>query len=605
MKALRILPQEERREFPQYYLEYEVNKIFDLHRVDSEYRYAQFEVCRSTHYGHYACTTAMNREFRNLLTKRNPSFANPIKAAEWIVEKIRDNEMNEIFSSISIEKPGYINITFTREYLYTAMRATLKKKSQYGKNDTQKKERIIIEFVSANPTGPLNIVSARAAAIGDSLTHMLRNIGHHVTKEFYVNDHGNQIRLLGLSLLLRRLEKKGCLLKFAINEKFDDKPGIEFPRQGYQGDYLIKALPKIEQEHRDFFSRLDDPQITKYIEESAVTSIPSEKIFLAESCDQVGKIVADSFIREQKEDLKKFRVEFDHFFFEQTLYEKNKIFPILDQLEHLIKKVGKKVFFMSSHGGDDKDRVLVREDGRPTYFFSDLAYHYDKAQRNYTTMIDLLGPDHHGYVARITLGLKALKYPGELITLIVQQVNLMKEQQIVKMSKRSGKFVTLAELQKKIPIDVLRYFFIDRSANAHMDFDYSKACITSDKNPYYYIAYAHARICSILRKSKEMEKVKSLDLDHYQNKERMALLFQILRYPEELYEATIHLEPHRFLRYLYQLATVFAQFYSRSENRILEKEAGERYLLLQLIQAVAICLRNGLALLGMKAPRKL
>ncbi|MDH5719398.1 MAG: arginine--tRNA ligase [Spirochaetia bacterium] len=525
---------------------------------------------------------------------------NPREIAENIIKELLKNEdFNEIVKGIKPEGPGFINFFLSEEYALKKMKEAISVQRWINEMFPYKEEpSYIFEFVSANPTGPLNIVSARAAAVGDSICRLLGACGKKVHKEYYVNDYGNQIKLLGISLAYRFAQKNDI--------------EVVLPEDCYQGEYLIKIIEAIVEieilpDYIENIPLCDDKQgFEKWAEKAG---------------DFFSELAVNAILETHKSDLKDFRVEYDEFFSEKKLHGNGSVdraFDALDANKALYKKDGA-WFFESAKYKDDKDRVVKRADGRPTYLLADIAYHKHKAERGYQKIYDIWGPDHHGYIARMTAAMQAMGIttkPGvSFQVLIVQQVNLLEEGKPVVMSKRLGKFQTMRDLIEKIPVDVCRYFFNMRSQNTPLDFDLELALTQSNQNPVYYIQYAHARIYSIFREASfDKEKQTALyDLDKLKSEwlllaKRGILLNFLLRFPEVLKEISENLEIHRLSAYLYDVASLFTNFYHEKENRILDKQKEniqEAQLLLSLCALTADVISFGLDILGINAPEKM
>lgn len=538
--------------------------------------------------GQYASPVAMelSRVFRK----------NPKEIAGEIAEKLSEKaeEREGLFKEIKIEGPGFLNFKVNAAALSPWFAA------QFSASEwltslfpVKSSPKILFEFVSANPTGPLNIVSARAAAVGDSICRVIERAGIPVTREYYVNDFGNQVRLLGISFAWRYLEKNGI-----------EAP---FPEEGYRGEYIKEVLEEIIKE-----GKLPD----------TIATLP-EKEKAEEWLEEAGKFFGprgvEFLLSTQKKDLGDFRAGFDNFFQESTLHAEGKVdqvFALLKERGHAYEQDGA-WFFASKQFGDDKDRVIVRSDGRPTYLLADIAYHKSKIDRGFSGVYDIWGPDHHGYIARLSGAMQAMgfgeKPEEEFQVLIVQQVNLLENGKPLVMSKRLGQFQTMRDLIDKIPVDVSRYFFVARGQNTHLDFDLEAALDQSSQNPVYYIQYAHARIHSIFREveidynaklSIEPEKL----LGYVSGAHRDELLFFLLRFPEEINEIARNREVQRLATWLYEAAALFTKFYHEKENRIkalMEADKSEAEFLLILSRLAAETMREGLSLLGISAPEKM
>ncbi len=454
------------------------------------------------------------------------------------------------------------------------MKSAVRDKEAYGRRIKETPLKYNVEFVSANPTGPMNIVSARAAAIGDTIANLLEANGDLADREFYINDYGNQVNLLGKSVLSRYRELQGI--------------DTEFPEDGYHGNYIKDIAAKLLSEHEKDLDIIEPEK---------------DKIqFCAEKAIEYN-------VGDQRKDLGDFNVHFKRWFHERILHEQGDVLKtqkILEESGHIFEEDGKKVF-RSTDFGDDKDRVVVRDDGRPTYLMADIAYHNDKLKRGYDRLIDIWGPDHHGYIARLTGAVQALGNEKEKFrVLIAQQVNLIMEGEAVKMSKRLGKFSTMRELIEEVGVDVSRYFFIMRSLDSHLDFDLALAKKNSSENPVFYLQYAHARICSIFKAAAErnIEYAPDRTVEKYlNNSEAETLMKLIMKYPEEVRDAAENFEPHKIATFLMRLAQSFHRFYT--EHRILTDDIDNAQTYLVLADAVRIILRNGLNILGVSAPESM
>lgn len=481
---------------------------------------------------------------------------------------------SEIAGAVDVAKPGFINIFLNPEFLYRQMEEILAERDLYGRQTKKNPRRINVEFISANPTGPLNIVSARAAAVGDTLANLLEACGDSVDREFYINDYGNQVLLLGRSVLCRYREIDG--------------EAVEFPEDGYHGEYVRDIAAFI----RDNFA-------------SDVLSVAGEEALM----EFMARKAVEYNVSGQRRDLERFNVNFRRWFNESLLHSDGSVletFRILEKLGVIYEEDGKKVF-RSTEYGDDKDRVVVRDDGRPTYLLADIAYHRNKKDRGYDLIINIWGPDHHGYIARLAGAMKAMGCPeGAFRVLIAQQVNLVMEGEMVKMSKRLGRFSTMSELLDEIGVDVARYFFTMRSTESHLDFDLALAKRQSSENPVFYLQYAHARICSIFREAEKRGfryEPGKRDTAHLRNPEAIALLKLLARFPEEITDAAGAFEPHRIATFLMRLAQAYHRFYA--EHRVLSEDGTEANTNLALCDCVRVVMKNGLRLLGVSAPERM
>lgn len=575
---------------------------------------AKVEYARDEKFGDYACTVAMDKRFRECYPARAAEFKNPRAFATALQAALESLEAKSpMFAKTEIAGPGFLNLTVREDVLTEFLKQALEDHSSYGRSTSKNPRKILFEFVSANPTGPLNVVSARAAALGDALCNLLEAAGESVQREYYVNDYGNQVELLGRSCLLRYLEGQGLTLRFAKKNAdgtftYEEGAGLPFPAEGYHGEYLSEVV-------RDTLAGRSEltPQPALVSEAQKLSKTGGDLFAQAdftEAAQQLGTAVVDYFLETHKRDLSAFRVHFDQFFRESELHSSGKVLEAAKDIAKFVFEEDGKQVFRSTDFGDDKDRVIVRDDGRPTYLLADIAYHKTKLERGFTDIYNIWGPDHHGYIKRMEGALSALGCPaGRFHVLIAQQVNLLEDGKPIVMSKRTGTFITLQTLLEEIPVDVSRYFFVMRSAESHLDFDFTEARDTTEKNPYYYVAYAHARIRSIFSKAGErglkLDLAPALAGDFSWSEERRRLLFLCARFPEEVRDAALALEPHRLISFLYLLAGALSRFYAPRENRIIDQDAGTAGALLALLEATANCLRNGLALLGMEAPERL
>lgn len=533
-------------------------------KVDAiDYPKIKVEFTKEEKFGDYATPFAL--ESARLLRKSPIDIGNILK--EYIEE-------SEIVERVDVVKPGFINLFLSPDFLYKTLFTIREMRDSYGRTVRESPPRVNLEFVSANPTGPLNIVSARAAALGDTLANLLEADGYEVHREFYINDFGNQVYLLGKSVLYRYRELSG--------EK------IAFPEDAYHGEYVRDIAAYVKESFEDEIGKCGD-------EEELIGFMAAKAV--------------EYNVTKQKEDLADFNVEFDTWFSESSLHENGYIEDVLRYLESIdvILSEGGKRLFKSKEFGDDKDRVLVRDDQRPTYFLADIAYHKTKIDRGFDLIINIWGPDHHGYMDRLHGAMKSLGFESDRFKiLIAQQVNLIKQGETVKMSKRLGKFSTMSELIDEIGVDVARYFFIMRSMESHLDFDLALAKKESSENPVFYLQYAHARICSIFREAEKRGIVHNValhDVDVLNNNESLALLKLMVKFPEEIHDSASSFEPHRIANYLLKLAQLFHKFYT--EHRVLSDDEVATSTYLSLCDGVRIVLKNGLNLLGVSAPERM
>lgn len=471
-------------------------------------------------------------------------------------------------------RPGFVNFFMAGASIAGRLLEIARADLKYGASDFGKGKKVIIEFVSANPTGPLTIAHGRQAAIGDSLARIMSTVGYSVHKEFYLNDAGRQIRLLGESLFAR----------------YQELHGIEssVPQDGYQGAYLIESARRLKEAEGDKLLRLDRAEALKIATRHAVR-------------DNMASI---------EKDLKDVDVSFDEYFSEKTLYDKNLVEKAIESLKKqgCVYDADGALWFRSTQFGDDKDRVLKKQTGEYTYLAPDIAYHAWKFNRGYELLINLWGPDHHGYVTRLKAACQALGHTADQIKiLLVQLTTLYRNGDPVRMSTRAGEFVSLRELVNEVGADAARFFFLVRKVESHLDFDLELAKKKSDDNPVFYLQYAHARICSILkyaeRGSGDASDLMGADLALIQAQEEQDLIKKMVEYPEALAQSAQNFEPYRIVDYLRELAALFHRFYT-VHRVVTENEALTESRLL-ICHCVRLVLRNGLAVLGVSAPEKM
>ncbi len=513
-------------------------------------------------FGDYATPAAMS--LARTLKKAPRAIAEEIVAA-------LDYDRN-LIEEIRIDGPGFINFRLGPGYWQSVLAEILRARESYGSSQTGAGRKINMEFVSANPTGPLNIVSARAATIGDVLVNLFHATGADATREYYVNDAGQRVRMLGYSVSSR------YMALFGIAETF--------PEDGYHGDYI-----------KDLAAALRDEFGERFV-----------KLALEERCDQLTQLALERMIRAQKEILEKFRVHYDLWFSEQSLLDSDHQQEVLDLLaqKNLSYQKDGALWFRSSQFGDEQDRVLLKSDGAPTYFLGDIAYHRDKYRRGFSQLYDLWGPDHHSHIKRMEAAMIALGYPeGSFQVRLIQQVNLLRGGEIVKMSKRAGNIIEMKELIDEVGVDAARYFFSMRKLDTPMDFDIDLAKKQTDENPVYYVQYAHARVCNILAHAaaKDVALAENYDLKLLHTPEEIAVLRKMSEFPETISKAAQFLEPHRLTLFLQELAAVFHHFYH--DHRVVSEDAALTQARLRLVEGVRLVLANALKLLNISAPEKM
>jgi len=477
---------------------------------------------------------------------------------------------HDLIESADIAGPGFLNFRLAVPYLHSIAARAVHDAERFGESDELAGRRILIEFVSANPSGPLNVVSARAAAVGDSLVRMFRARGAVCEAEFYVNDAGNQVRLLGESIFARY--ESECGAETAI------------PEGGYHGEYLVELARSIKQRFGDRFRHLPPDDAAR----------------------ELGRLAVQHFVDEQRKVLSDFRVPFDRWFFEDELRAQNAEWQALEELrrrEAVFEKDGA-VYAATSRFGDTQDWVIVTSDGRPTYFLPDIAYHVNKYDRGYDRVINILGPDHHTFSSRMKAALRALgRDPEKLEVILLQHVTLLRDGEPVKMSKRAGQLIEMRELIGETGVDAARYFFLLRRTSTPLDFDIELAKRHTDENPVYYVQYAHARIESIFRRAGIGYPEGGADLGPLTAPEELDLLRRLRELRDVLVETTGGRDPHGMTVWLRDVATQFHKFYEKC--RVLTEPAELQAARLTLCRATQIALQKGLALCGVSAPKEM
>ena len=483
----------------------------------------------------------------------------------------------ELFEAVDVAGPGFINFRLARSFLQEALRDVLETGTGYGRSDVGRGEAVQVEFVSANPTGPLHVGHGRGAAVGDVLASLLDAAGFEVQREYYINDVGNQMEILGRSIFVRYCQKLG--------------KDLPLPDDGYQGAYIGDIAGRIIE--RDGSAHLKR-------EEADVLATFTE-------------FASETILRQIEADLLDFGVRFDRWFSERSLFETGLVERALKELEeagYIYERDGAR-WLASSGLGDEKDRVVVRENGQPTYLASDIAYHLEKFERGFDVVIDVWGADHHGHIPRMKAAMKASgRDPEALNVLLVQFVTLLRAGEPVAMSTRAGEFVTLREVMDEVGRDAARFFFLMRRSDSHLDFDLELAKRRTAENPIFYVQYAHARICSILREADgrgvPLPDAAAADLAPLSMPEERAIMVTLMRFGEQVAEAAKAYEPHRLVFYLQEMAAQFHQYYNRGNTdpacRVLGDDKAVTAARLVLVQAVKQVLANALGLLGVDAP---
>jgi len=559
---------------------------------------ANVQVTRSKDkaHGDFACNVALQLAKQAKLPPR--------ELAEMLLANIPEDPIVE---KIEIAGPGFLNF-YIQENLHGAILDTiLQQQSEYGLSTTYAGQKVQIEFVSANPTGPLHVGHGRGAAYGATIANLLAAVGYEVQREYYVNDAGRQIDILTASVWLRYLEL--CDEKFA------------FPSNAYQGDYVWDIAATLHREHGDQYLHAskewmtdlpkDEPQGgDKELYIDAV--IEKAKTLLGKNgYEAFSKCALDTITNDIKDDLELFGVYYDNWFSEKSLVTNNKVQEALDTLSNNRHSYIKEdaVWFRSTEFGDEKDRVLVRANGTHTYFASDIAYHLDKYQRGFDRLINIWGADHHGYIPRVKAAAQALGKDADRLQMpLVQFANLYKGGEKLAMSTRSGEFVTLRELRKQVGKDAARFFYVMRKHEQHLDFDLDLATSQTKDNPVYYVQYAHARICSIFEQagvSMQDPAINDADTEKLSNEHEKTILKLLSQFQENVSSAADKLSPHIVVNYLRDVANAFHSFYNEKQNQVLVDDIALRNARLKLIFSTKIVIHNGLTLLDVSAPEKM
>ncbi|MEQ1773639.1 MAG: arginine--tRNA ligase [Burkholderiales bacterium] len=563
---------------------------------------------KQTLHGDFSCNLAM--QLAKALRAKPRDIAQKLVAALPVSPLIDKTE---------IAGAGFINLFLTRSFKQSIVTHILAARSNFGKSNVGAKQKVQVEFVSANPTGPLHVGHGRGAAYGASLANVLTACGFDVSREYYVNNAGRQMDILALSTWLRYLELQGEV--------------VPFPPNAYQGDYVKDMAKQLEVAHHDKYKRSanevlrdipgvpDEQQLRDTTQDAALL-----KAALAESLeDRLDALIAktksllnadyeivhahalNQQLDDCRDDLTQFGVTFDRWFSEKSLFDSGRVARVVSTLEqhgHIEFRDGAK-WFLSKKFGDEKDRVVQRENGQYTYFASDIAYHLDKFERGFDRVIDVWGADHHGYIPRVKGAMQALGLDADKLTVaLVQFAVLYRNGEKVSMSTRSGQFVTLRELRGEVGNDAARFFYVLRKSDQHLDFDLDLAKSRTNENPVYYIQYAHARVCSLYAQSNaDAASVATADPSPLASDAELELLQKLAEYPEIVENAARELSPHLIAFYLKDLAALFHSYYNGT--RFLVDDVATRRARLALAGAVQQVLVNGLALLGVSAPEKM
>lgn len=522
--------------------------------IDIKEKQIVIEVPKKRENGDFSSNIAM--QLTKVLNDNPRSIAERIKS---VIEK------NKNINKVEIAGPGFINIYLEDSFVFSGIKTVIEKDANYGKSMIGNNKKINIEFVSANPTGILHLGTARGAAYGSNLANIMSFCGFNVTKEYYVNDGGNQIENLGISL----------------KERYKGLCGKEenMPEDGYYGDEIKEIAKRIYDEYKD------------------------QK--LEENLDFFKEIAVNHLLSVIKTDLSNFGVTFDVWTSEKSIRSKGRIeesLKILDE-KGLVYEKDNATFLKTTVYGDDKDRVLIKTDNTYTYLVPDIAYHLDKFDRGFDYLIDVFGADHHSYVSRLKASIEALGYDKDKLEVrLLQMVRLLKAGQIVKMSKRTGGNITISELVDEVGKDSARYFFASRSLDGQMDFDIDLAVKKSNENPFFYVGYAHARICSILEEAKSKDITMNLEVNEM-DEDSKTLLLKVYEFNDVVEVSSIKKEPHLITNYVYELASLFHNYYGK--HRILTDDILLSQNRLSLIKTVEITIKNALNLIGVAAPTKM
>ncbi len=513
-----------------------------------------------------------DEKFGDYSTNIAMRLAKPLKKSPVVIanELKEEFEKNSMFEKVEIAGAGFINFYLNPDFVYKILDKIILEKENYGKSSIGNKEKVMVEYVSANPTGYLHVGHGRGAVVGDVIANILNFAGYDVFREYYVNDAGSQIDKLAQSVYLRYKE--------ILGEK------IEFIEDGYNGEYIYLIAEKLKEKYGYTLNK-DYENVKKEISEFSLNWA----------------------MEEIRCDLEKFGIKFDNWFSENSLYTEGKVFKTIDHLQStgfIYENEGAK-WFKTTDFGDDKDRVAVRADGTTTYYASDIAYHKDKLERGFKRLIDVWGADHHGYIKRVEAAIEALGFGKNILDVIlVQIVNLFKDGQPFVMSKRAGTFITLRDLIDEVGKDAARIFFIMRSSDSQFDFDLTEAKKQSSDNPAYYIQYAHARICSIVEKTSiSLDKIEKFELNLLKEVEEQRLIKKLAELQEVIEIIARNSEVHRLIKYGQEVASLLHSFYNK--HRVIGEDKDVECARLKLLLSCKIVLKNILTIAGVSAPEKM
>ena len=543
----------------------------------------EVNLCKDQKFGDYSSNIAM---------KIASSFnEKPTAIAEKLVESLQENRK---IKKVEVVKPGFINFFVSEDSKFSIVDKILKEKSDYGKNSVGNNLRVLIEFVSANPTGPLHVGHGRGAVFGDCLSNMLKESGYSVTKEYYVNDAGKQIDILVVSVLQRYHELIDNNFEFSYEDL-------------YKGDYIWDIAAEL---HRNEGAKFQINSLIDYKNTSIDLYITKIKEVLSDKkFSYIKKLCINYVLENIKINLVEANIDFDSWFFESSLVEDKSLDRVLEFLKknnHTYSK-DKALWFKSTDYNDEKDRVLVKENQDHTYLATDIAYHEKKIERKYDLSINIWGADHHGYVSRIQGAFQIFsKKKSNLKILLVQFANLYRGKEKVTMSTRSGEFVTLNQLLKEVGKDAMRFFYLTRKSDQHMDFDIELAKSNNNNNPVYYVQYAHARICSIFRQLKKEKNSFSYDKENLINlreEEELNIINKLSSYPDVILSATKKYEPHLITNYVRELAQEVHAYYNK--HQILVENNDLRNARLSLMEATKYVFQNSAKIIGIEMPEKM
>jgi len=553
----------------------------------------QIDRTKDKSHGDFACNIAM------MLARQ--AKMNPRQIATLLIEELPETKF---ITQVDIAGPGFINFTLSADAAQEIVKTVLQAGEQFGQSQLGAGKSVQVEFVSANPTGPLHVGHGRGAAYGSAVSNLLYTAGFKVHREYYVNDAGRQMDILATSVWLRYLE--------ACGEK------LVFPSNGYKGDYVLTIANDIKTEQGDTFVKAvadvfesvaaDEPAGGDKEQHIDDLIAKAQDLLGDEAYRQVFDAGLQSILSEIRQDLSDFGTDYEEWFSERSLMEMGVVDKVITQLKavDMLYEQGGAWWFRSTQFGDEKDRVVVRNNGQTTYFASDIAYHLNKYQRGFDTVIDIWGSDHHGYIPRVKASLAAAGEDVErLKVLLVQFAVLYRGSEKVAMSTRSGQFVTLRELREEVGKDAARFFYVLRSADQHMDFDLELAKSQSNDNPVYYVQYAHARVCSVFRELSERglawDKAEGEQaLSRLTEEHEQAIMSMLSRYPEVINSAAVNYTPHLLAHYLMDLARDFHTYYNAHQFIVDDHELSQARL--TLITAVKQVISNGLGVLGVSAP---